>query len=160
MLPLFLLGVGCVLIFLEFYFAGLILGTLGVGLVLSSVAVFATQYQSLLANVGYIIFSGIAVVCVCRFAIWKVKATKSRSSLYSENNQEGFTASTYNKTLIGKEGVVIADLKPGGYILVEGLKEPAISLSGYITKGESVLVVGGEGESLTVYRNDSLKDKS
>ncbi len=41
-------------------------------------------------------------------------------------------------------------MKPGGQVVIEEKKHSAISLSGYITKGNKVKVVGGEGESLTV----------
>lgn len=151
MLPFYLLAIGCFLIFWEFYLAGFVLGTLGGLLVFTSIVLFAIQYSAL-ASVVYVIGVGVVLAAVCKFAIWKVKSTKSKGSLYSENNQEGFTASTYDQTAIGKKGIVIADLKPGGYISIEGKKQAAISISGYIAKGETVLVLGGEGESLTVKR--------
>jgi membrane-bound ClpP family serine protease len=150
MLPFFLLTIGCFLIFCEFYLAGLVVGTLGGVLVFASIILFAIQYESTIALMAYIIIVGIILFYLCKFALWKVRATKSKSSLYSENNQEGFIAATFDKSTIGKVGVVIADLKPGGYILIEGKKHAAISLSGYLPNGSVVRVIGGEGESLTV----------
>jgi membrane-bound ClpP family serine protease len=151
MLPFYLLAIGCFLIFCEFYLAGLVLATLGGFLVITSMVLFAMQYSAL-ATGAFFIGVVIAVIAVCKFAIWKIKSTKSKGSLYSDNNQEGYIASTYDQSAIGKKGMVTADLKPGGYISIEGKKHAAISISGYISQGEMVLVVGGEGESLTVKR--------
>lgn len=66
------------------------------------------------------------------------------------HEQTGYQASEYDTSAIGKKGVVLADLKPGGYILVEGKQHPAISISGYIPKGEEVEIVGGQEQSLMV----------
>ena len=150
MFPFLLLAFGCILIFLEFYFAGFILGSLGGLLVFARVIVFAMQNESIVSNIAYIAGVVLLLIFVCRFGIARVRATKGKGTLYSENNQEGFVASTYNRSSIGKEGIVITDLKPGGFILIDGKKEAAISQSGYITKGQKVLVIDGEGESLIV----------
>ena len=58
--------------------------------------------------------------------------------------------SKFEKHAIGKIGIVLTDLKPGGFILIEGKQHQAISQSGYITKGEEVIVVSGQEESLLV----------
>lgn len=150
MLPFYLLAIGCFLIFCEFYLAGFVVGTLGGIFIFASVILFAIQYESLIALIAYIVVVGIILFYLCKFALWKVRRTKSKSSLYSENNQEGFSASSFDNSAIGKTGIVVADLKPGGYILIEGKKHAAISLSGYLPKDSKVVVLGGEGESLTV----------
>jgi len=44
----------------------------------------------------------------------------------------------------------LTDLKPGGYILVEGKQHQALSNTGYIVKGKEVKIIGGQEESLIV----------
>jgi membrane-bound serine protease (ClpP class) len=85
-----------------------------------------------------------------KFALWRIRHAKPGTGIYSEADQEGYTASAYDKSAIGKEGIVETDLKPGGHIIVEGKKHSAISQSGYITKGSKVVVISGQGEIITV----------
>ncbi|WP_052236405.1 NfeD family protein [Candidatus Protochlamydia amoebophila] len=76
--------------------------------------------------------------------------TRQEYSIYLKKDQKGFQASEYDRNAIGKLGMVLTDLKPGGYILIEGKQHQAISLTGYISKGEEVIVVSGQEESLIV----------
>lgn len=73
------------------------------------------------------------------------------NSIYSDDTQEGMRVWGYDEAMVGKKGVVVADLKPGGYISVqEGAPLAAISSMGYLSRGESVEVIGGEGQNLIV----------
>ncbi len=156
MTPFILLFVGLLLIFFEFYLPGGVLGTLGGIVVIASVVVFAMQYDSLLAIVAYTIGTFVVLFFLVKFALWRIKNAKAGMSIYSDDDQEGFIASGYDKSSIGKVGVVETDLKPGGHIVLESKKHSAISKSGYITKGSQIIVIGGEGESLFVksYRKE------
>lgn len=154
MIPFLLVFLGLILIFFEFYLPGAVLGTLGGISIIAGVILFVFQTSSLIAILLFIVGVSIAVGVLIRFAIWRIKNAKPQYSIYSNDNQEGYQASTYDKTAIGKKGVVIADLKPGGYILVEGEQKPAISISGYISKGESVVVIGGQEQSLMVLKKE------
>lgn len=150
MTPFLLVILGLLLILFEFYLPGAVLGTLGGISILVGIFLFASQTSSLIAILLFILGSVIAVGLLIRFAIWRIKNAKPQYSIYSNDNQEGYQASSYDKHAIGKTGIVIADLKPGGYILVDGQQQPAISISGYIPKGESVVVIGGQEQSLMV----------
>ncbi len=150
MIPFLLVLLGLALILFEFYLPGAILGTLGGISILAGILLFASQTSSLLAIVLFVLGTAVAVGLLIRFAIWRIVHAKPQYSIYSNANQEGYQASSYDKSAIGKTGVVIADLKPGGYILVEGRQHPAISISGYLVKGETVIVIGGQEQSLMV----------
>jgi membrane-bound serine protease (ClpP class) len=157
MIPFLLVVLGLVLILCEFYLPGAIMGILGGVSILAGIILFASQTSSLLAIVLFVAGTAIAVGLLIRFAIWRIVHAKPQYSIYSDAHQEGYQASSYDPTAIGKTGIVLADLKPGGYILVEGRQHPAISLSGYVAKGEHVTVVGGQEQSLIV-KKTSLKD--
>lgn len=152
MIPFLLIILGLILILFEFYLPGAILGILGGVSILVGVVIFASQTSSLTAIVLFIAGTAVAIGVLIRFAIWRIVNAKPNYSIYSNANQEGYQASTYDKAAIGKTGIVIADLKPGGYILVEGRQHPAISISGYIGKGEHVTIIGGQEQSLMVKR--------
>jgi membrane-bound ClpP family serine protease len=142
--------VGLILILLEFYIPGAIMGILGGIAILAGIVMFASQTSSLTAIILFVIGTAVAVGLLIRFAIWRIVHAKPDYSIYSDHDQEGYQASSYDQTAIGKTGIVIADLKPGGFIVVEGRQHPAISLSGYIPKGEHVTIVGGQEQSLMV----------
>lgn len=150
MIPFIALVIGLLLVFLEFYLPGWILGILGAFTLLASLILFGVQYQSLVLSILYIGVIIALLICIIKYAMWQIKHASPNRSIYLKSDQEGFTASSYSQATIGKIGIVDSDLKPGGHIIVDGKKHQAISLSGYISKGEQVIVVGGEGESLKV----------
>lgn len=150
MLAFLLVFLGLILILIEFYIPGAVMGILGGIAILTGIILFASKTSSLIAIILFVIGTAIAVGLLIRFALWRIVHAKPQYSIYSADDQEGYQASSYDPSAIGKTGVVIADLKPGGYILIEGHQHAAISLSGYISKGEHVTVVSGQEQSLMV----------
>ena len=150
MSPFIYLALGLFLVLCEFYLPGAILGIIGGGLILISIVLFVSQTSSVLAIIGYVFGVFIALALLIRYALKKIVSAKPGYSIYSKQDQEGFKASTYDANAIGKIGVVLSDLKPGGYILIDGAQHQALSVSGYITKGQEVMVISGQEESLIV----------
>lgn len=148
--PYLLLILGLALVFLEFYLPGAILGVLGAIFILSSYVVLISQGASALEIILFFIGSFIALYALVKFALWRIPRAPRSRSIYLKGDQEGYIASTYDESAIGKIGEVLTDLKPGGYILIDGKQHAAISLTGYLVKGTQVKVVSGEGESLLV----------
>lgn len=150
MTPFIVLAIGLLLIFIEFYLPGAIMGIAGGILVATSIFMFAAQENATWAVILYLVAVVVLLVYLVKFAMWKIRTTKPEYSIYSDQSQTGFVASHYDKNAIGKEGVVLSDLKPGGYILIDGEQHQAISEGMYITKGSLVEVIGGQEESLIV----------
>lgn len=147
-----LLALGMLLIFIEFFLPGAVMGTIGAILVIASIFVFASSTTSTWAFVCYLLAVCILLYYVIKLAIWRMQKTKSEHTICSDASQVGYVASTFDSSAIGKQGVVISDLKPGGYILVDGKKLQALSVSGYMTQGTQVEVISGQEESLIVKR--------
>jgi membrane-bound ClpP family serine protease len=151
MTPVLLWLLGLLLIFLEFYIPGSVMGIAGGILVFLSVILFASSGVSPIAAALFFLGVAASVVLLIRFTLWRIRSARPEYSIYSDKAQnEGYVASHYDQSAIGKTGMVLSDLKPGGYILIEGKQHQALSQSGYIVKGCEVKVVGGEGESLIV----------
>lgn len=150
MTPLILLVLGFLLIFIEFYLPGAIMGIAGGIMVFASIILFAIQSQSPIAIALYIIVAAVSLGLLVKFAIWRIRTAKPDRSIYSNSNQEGFQASHFDASAIGKHGIVDTDLKPGGHIVVDGKRMLALSQSGYLTRGTEVVVIGGQEESLIV----------
>lgn len=155
-----ILLVGLVLIFLEFFLPGGVMGTAGGILVITSIIMFAMSSGSPIEIILFIIASGIGVGAVIKFALWKIQHGKARTSLYSEGDQSGYFASSYDREAVGKVAIVASDLRPGGHIKLEGKKYLALSQSGYISEGEKVKIIGGQGESLIVVKVKNEEEAS
>ncbi|MEX1012143.1 MAG: NfeD family protein [Waddliaceae bacterium] len=144
--PFLLLAIGFFLIFAEFYLPGGIMGVLGTLTVVGSIIVFAMQSESPIYIILYLVGVVISLALVFKYALRRI----SRGSLFSAGDQTGYYASSYDKELIGKVGTVATDLRPGGHIAIDGKRYSAISQSGYLSKGEKVVVIDGQGETLIV----------
>jgi membrane-bound ClpP family serine protease len=145
-----LLVLGLILIFIEFFIPGAVIGTIGVILVLFSVVSFASTTDSSLVLTGYVVAVVIALIYLVKLAIWRMQKTSSKKTICADAAQTGYVASSFDASAIGLRGVVLSDLKPGGYIFVDGKKQQAISVSGYIPQNATVEVIGGQEESLIV----------
>lgn len=148
--PFILWGLGLILIVIECYLPGAIMGILGGILIFTGIILFAMQGHSPWWNALYLLANLISVGYIIKFALWRIRSAKPEHSIYSNKNQEGYIASHYDLSAVGKKGTVLTDLKPGGYILIEGKQHQALSKEGYITKGTEVLVIGGQEQSLIV----------
>jgi len=150
MTPSILLIIGLLLILAEFYLPGAVMGILGGLSVLASIVFFAMENGSLFWISLYVVGVCIAVGLLIKFAIWRIPRARPNDSIYLSGDQAGYKASHFDKSVIGKKGVVVTDLKPGGHILVDGKRLQAISQNGYLVKGTEVIVLGGQEESLYV----------
>lgn len=158
MSPFTLLALGLLLIFLEFFVPGAVFGILGGVAIGASLILFAMETDSALAFAAYFIAVCILLYYLIKFALWRIRRTKGAQSIYSDADQEGFVASSFDASTIGKQGVVLTDLKPGGYILIDNAKYQAISAAGYISKGSEIEVIAGQEESLVVKKIKHKKE--
>lgn len=145
-----LLIVGLIAILIEFFLPGAVFGTIGGIFLLFSIILFASASESIALTLLYTLLTGGAVALLIKFALWRIRQGPPERSIYSNADQEGYVASSWDKSLVGKKGRVTTDLKPGGHIAIGGKQYSALSQSGYIASGEEVIVAGGEGETLIV----------
>ncbi|GAB4231371.1 MAG: hypothetical protein Tsb0021_09820 [Chlamydiales bacterium] len=150
MIAILLLLSGLILIFLEFYLPGGIMGVAGAIMIASAVIIVALQWQSWFAIILFLIATAVGLYVVIKVALWHIKRTGAKGSIYLNTDQSGYRASSFDTSLIGKQGEALSDMRPGGRINIEGKKYQALSISGYIPKGSRLTVTGGEGESLFV----------
>jgi membrane-bound ClpP family serine protease len=149
-LPFILWILGLIFVLLEFYLPGIIMATFGIILLITSIFVFIVQSTSPLAIILYVVGVAVSLILLIRYTLKYIPRAKPGVSIYLSKDQEGYQASSFDASAIGKTGVVISDLKPAGYIMVEGKKHQAISVSGYLPQGTEVVVLKGEEESLIV----------
>jgi membrane-bound ClpP family serine protease len=140
---------GILFIFLEFFLPGAVLAVIGTLILLVSLGLVFAQHSSFWGIV-YMLALILLVFGTCKLALWRIKRSPSKSHFYHGEDQEGFLASSFDSSLIGKEGTVSTELKPAGHILVEGKLYQAISETGFVSRGSAVKIVGGKGSHLIV----------
>lgn len=141
---------GFLLIYLEFFLPGIILGASGAILLLFSLIYLAWQGASLGSVLLYFALIIFLLIGTTKLALYFIRASSKKGTICLGQDQEGFQSVSYPKEYIGKVGVVTHDLKPMGYIDIEGKSIAALSKEGYLEKGTKVTVIGGEGNYLIV----------
>jgi membrane-bound ClpP family serine protease len=149
-MPWLLLALGLFLIYLEFYVPGAILGTFGGIAILTGIVVFAQNSDSIITLLAYVLFVLLSIGLLIRFTLKRIRSTAGKGTIYLQSDQEGYVASQYDQSCVGKEGVAASDLKPSGHIYVDGMQHQAVAETGYVTKGTRILVIGGRGAYLIV----------
>ncbi len=141
---------GLILVLLEFFVPGGVIGAGGAILLIFGLVIFATGSPSILLTIVVVVVLLVALGCLVKFALWRIRHTKQESSIYLKTDQEGYRASEFGEELVGKEGTIVSPLRPSGNIVIEGKRIQAVSLEGYLDKGTKVVVVAGEGAHLIV----------
>lgn len=140
---------GITLIFLEFFLPGAVLAVIGTLTILVSLGLVFAQCPPLW-GILYMFILLASVFITCKFALWRIRCSKKKGHFYHGSDQEGFTASSFDQNLIGRQAVVSTELKPSGHILVDGNHYQALSEAGFVTKGSNVEIVGGKGSHFIV----------
>ncbi len=141
--PFLFLLLGYLLIFLEFFLPGAVMGIAGGAFLFLSIILFAMRTESVLLLLLFLAIALAGLVFLIRFALQRIRARKA--DMYQEDDQEGFKAAVFDEALLGKGGVVVADLKPSGFIKVEGRTYQALAQAGYLNKGEEIEIIAGRG---------------
>jgi membrane-bound serine protease (ClpP class) len=140
-----LLGIaGMFLIFLEFFLPGAVFAVVGTLTLLVSLGLCFANCPPFWA-IAYMLILIASVFITCKFALWRLRCSKEKGDFYHGTDQEGFAASSFDQTLIGKQAIVSTELKPSGHIAVEGNLYQALSETGFLSKGSRVEIVGGKG---------------
>ncbi len=143
-----LLGLLC--LYFEFFLPGGVLAFLGGVILIASCILFFFQSDSSLATFLYFVGLIVASALVCLFAIRNIRRSGKENSFFLQKDQEGFTAASLAKELIGKEGVVSTELKPAGHIRIEEKVYQAVSQGEFLFKGSPVEVIAVKGAHLVV----------
>jgi membrane-bound ClpP family serine protease len=137
---------GLFFIFLEFFLPGSIMAIGGTLMLIVSLVLFYYHVSQMGLFLAYLLGLGIATFITIRMALRQVKKGK----VLHTSDQEGFQACGYPKEMVGRSASVISDLKPSGYVEIDGRTFAALSRLGYVDKGMTVRIIGGQGAHLIV----------
>jgi membrane-bound ClpP family serine protease len=147
-----LLFLALLLIFLEFYLPGGILGVAGGVLLIGAIVVFALFSPHPLLSLGFGIGCFLLLLLLVKFALQRIRHSRPESSIYLGTDQEGTKGAEFSTEMVGRDGVAATNLRPSGHIIIAEKRYQAVAQMGFISKGERVKVIGGEGGHLIVKR--------
>jgi len=145
---LFVLGV--LLLMLEIFLPGGIVGAIGFVILVSGLVMAAYDTEQGIASLGIavVVTVIIAYLLVKRYG---VSGMWSKFVLTDEQrNEAGYVASKDQRHLVGKAGIALTPLRPAGVVKIEGARVDAVSAGGYIAAGTPIVVVTAEGARVVV----------
>ena len=147
--------VGIVLILLELFLPGGILGLIGLGAILGSLFI-ATDDVSHMA-VSLLIAIGVTVlVSIILFKVFgkKIKIFNKIVLRDSTNTEGGYVSSVNRSELIGLEGVALTTLRPSGTALINNERIDVVTEGSYIERNQKVVVIKVEGSRIVVRESE------
>ena len=156
-LPIFLIGLGILLLFVEIILLpgfgaagvpGILLIGLGVGLVWLS-----SGWETALMYAGGVV---IVTIPIAILGLWLAPRTKFGKSFIleaAEKSADGFQAPSQNLVnLVGKTGQAITPLRPAGAALIDGQRVDVVTGGEFIETDAEVEVIVVEGNRVVVRR--------
>lgn len=125
--------------------SGMIFVVVGVVLAMNSLA-----NAILSISIAIIITTFIGIMLIKRG--FKSKLFKSIVLTNQHNKEKGYISSDVNDELISKIGITVSELRPSGFVDIDGQRLDVLSDEGYISKGTSIEIVRIEGSKIFVRR--------
>lgn len=150
-IAIFLGGILCIVIEMLLPTVGLLAG-LGIAALLYSVVLalggdINAVYAMLIALVVAILLFALIVKRLPTSRCWNKLVLKDNST-----SEKGFVSAAPRDYLVGKEGVVLTELRPAGTALIDKQNIDVVSNGAFIGKGEKVKVVTVEGNRVVVIK--------
>lgn len=146
-----LLILGIILIILEFFVAGGILGLLGVGAIIGALflAGYDLGHMSLSIAIAFLV-AIIAAVILYKWigterGIFKKIILRDRTT-----TEQGYVSLVDRPELVGKEGITVTPLRPAGTAVFDDERIDVVSEGGFVEKDKRVMIVQVEGVRVVV----------
>ena len=142
--------IGILLMILEIFLPGGIVGAIGFISIVTGLVMAAYDTQQGLASLGI----AAVVTLVVTFLLVKRYGIKGLFGKFvlgdAQHNEEGYVAPKDQRDLTGKSGIALTPLRPAGVVKVEGKRVDAVSAGGFIAAGTAIVVVQVEGTRVVV----------
>jgi membrane-bound serine protease (ClpP class) len=143
---------GMVLVLVEFLLPGLVLGTIGVGLLILSGVLGVMAYPDYTLHIiaGELIGAGLSVILglVVLTRTRALRGTLTQSM--SQQTADGYVSVQSDLTLIGREAEVVTALRPAGTIRVDDRRIDAVSDGVFIEERRPVRIREVRGSRVVV----------
>ena len=150
-MSLALLFFGVILLTLEFFVIGLILGAIGLAMIIFSIIMVTTD-----PTVYGIVLLIVLVITVIEVGVF-IKMKKKRVPLWKRliltdatDTESGYTSFDDRGYLVGEVGVTVTPLRPSGTVLIDDKRIDAVAEGTFINANVDVKVVYVEGTRIVV----------
>lgn len=146
---------GILLMILEIFLPGGIVGAIGFISIVSGLVMAAYDTQQGLASLGIAV---LVTVVVTYFLVKKFgfKGLINRFILgEAQTNEQGYVAPKNQSDLVGKKGVALTPFRPSGTAKIDGTRVDAVSAGGFITAGTPIVVTQVEGGRVVVQEDEA-----
>ena len=163
---LILLMIGIILILIEI----IVIPGFGVAGIIGLCLILYSFYSMLIGNyptmrdieIAYrSLMISIAITTILAIFIFKYfvnsKYYKQIVPILSQSSDEGYSISKNYENMVGKEALVISDLRPAGKINIDSKDFHAISQGDYIEKDSNVIIIGVDENQLIVKRKKEIQ---
>ncbi|BAH43033.1 MULTISPECIES: nodulation protein NfeD [Brevibacillus] len=142
--------VGILLMLLEIFLPGGIVGAIGFLSIVTGLVMAAYDTKQGLASLGV----AALVTVIVAFMLVKKYGVKGLFNKFvlgeTQSSEEGYVAPRDQRELEGKSGIALTPLRPAGVVKVEGKRVDAVSVGGFIEAGTAITVVQVEGTRIVV----------
>lgn len=145
-----LLAAGLLMISLEIFLPGGIIGTLGGLALIGAIIIGFSEFGTVTGT--YILAAIVVLLCVC-IMVWIKYFPKTiigRSMTLSTDGKDFKSSDERFLELVGKEGETLTELRPAGLIRLDGAKYDVVSEGSLVEKGKRVQVVKAGGRRIVV----------
>lgn len=148
--------IGLVMLLLEFFVPGGIVGIIGGALIIISLLFAGASVTHMAYSIIIAMFIAvIGMVILMKFFGKKLHVFNKLVLRDATTTEEGYVSNTNRIELIGRIGEAVTPLRPAGVIVIDQERIDAVSEGSYIDKGKQVEVIKVEGSRIVV--RESIK---
>lgn len=143
---------GILLLLIEAVMPGFgVAGIFGLLFTIASVVLSAINFGPI-ATIGIAIIMGTVIFIVISFSIKSLKSGKLNKSFVLHDKTNNSKAVVLDKSLIGKTGVTLCELRPSGIVKIEDKRIDVVSDGEFIEKGAKIYIDSIENFKVIVKR--------
>lgn len=151
-----LFGVGVILVIIELFVVGAVIGIIGMGFIIFSIITLGDNFIFMIANVVFaLILSIIEWVILVKGFKRKIPFLDKVVLKDSTNAEAGYTSHEDRSHLVGKTATTSTDLRPAGIITFNNERIDAVSDGSFILRNKQVTILEVEGTRVVVREIES-----
>lgn len=146
-----LFTIGLILLVIELFVPGGVIGLLGLGTLLWSLFLAAKHSPFITVSLA------VAVVSALMMGLWLSRVSKKKMMLFEkivltdeQRNEKGYVSHDARVDLIGKRGVALTVLRPAGTALIDDERVDVVTEGEYIERNRPIQVVYVDGLKIVV----------